>query len=646
MKKILAILLALCLLLALTACGEEEEPETEQGIQFVNGFDWTLTEVYVVPSDESEWGNALFESMDAGDQGYLYAEARFGSREVVVDILAYDEDNDQFSAMNIVLKDGDTVMLQLDEEYNFAVYVNETEKYTGEWLRGDTPDEPVEPDVPDEPVVEGPVDFSETDVTGFWDYADYDAWLVLKDDATWAIYNGDAGLVAEGYQSDSLTQLDLYDDNHELYDILYVTDMENLPLGEGILRSDNMGLLYFQGGLDDPEYAFLLDAPQEAWFEQLGYGVNYALGDGAVKVNDAAFAYSDDSGDYGTFPATVSLELLSYNDTRDGYVEIELAETIFLDAAEYPSFTFLYNYVLGMEHGLFDYYTGYQLQGHLVQGDSSRGENHAYYEYESLGRTICVDYNYSTNWQPLNDNSYLYESVIFVRMPADYDGILYGLVDSYPDYDTYIGRGDPGDSFVTLPDWYKYALFCQVNHPTSGGSSSNSFTYEGIYDTSDGYLRIYSDGTFDVAFYDGETYNYGTYSADADGITLATEGGDILFFVLDEYGNLFGGEDVGTLPRVDPSTISTLGASLDTFLAGDWYYSDQGAVLSFYTDGTYLWDFGDYVEYGTYVFDGAWVEFESDGEGETWGEAYYNAEEDILICTGDAGSYYYRSEDF
>ncbi len=265
-------------------------------------------------------------------------------------------------------------------------------------------------------------------------------------------------------------------------------------------------------------------------------------------------------------------------------------------------------------------------------------------------------------------------------------------------------------------------------------SSRPGSEYWGVYETPDGYLRVYEDGTFDVTDFDGQVYNSGNWESD-DGLSLYSEGQG-QFFVLDENNNLYGGGDFATLIRVDKYDIFTApsdghdksdylgfwkysngyilqiseydewnlytadgmtmltwgpveydeeaaylvngdgssgggvlrfdesgnltdsgealtywgeflfgggpeGQLNNSYMEGEWLYSDQENILYFDGVDKYVWEFPEYTEEGTYSFDGEYVTFYT---GEGTGEARLDLESGQLFMTGDAGSYYYRNE--
>lgn len=107
---------------------------------------------------------------------------------------------------------------------------------------------------------------------------------------------------------------------------------------------------------------------------------------------------------------------------------------------------------------------------------------------------------------------------------------------------------------LTACNGSKEANNTSTNNPnpsqnTNQTGDSNVSEYSGTYESSDGYLIIYDDATFEMTDYDGSVYNSGTCSF-KDGLALISEVGETLFLVPDGDGNLYGGEDTGTFFRV------------------------------------------------------------------------------------------------
>ncbi len=203
---------------------------------------------------------------------------------------------------------------------------------------------------------------------------------------------------------------------------------------------------------------------EEPYFEKKGWYANYTLDEGGTYMDNCVYAYTKDGEFYARLPATVTITRDSYYDTLDGYVEMEFTKLVYVDKGDYPMFMFENKFTIGMIQNLYDYHTGYWLPDTRTYGDSNRGENYFYYEYESQGRQVHVEFNYSTDWERHEDDSYTLTMDFFIRMPADYDGIAIAQVEVYPDYESMMNRSDPGEE-LRPPEGHllKNALICLVN---------------------------------------------------------------------------------------------------------------------------------------------------------------------------------------
>ncbi len=206
-------------------------------------------------------------------------------------------------------------------------------------------------------------------------------------------------------------------------------------------------------------------AASSAYLEQMGAEINYAFGDGEVFMEAGAYVHTLDGKNYATIPLTLEMSLDSVNDTKDGFVEIEFTKTVHLDSENYPDFMSGNDWTLGMSEILCDYYTGFEFNSAVVDGDIDKGENYHYYEYVSQGRKICVEYNFSAEWFQKKDGSYILEQQTFLRVPSDYDGILYGQRKAYPDYESCVaGNTYPEDSMYLLSgERLQDIVLCRVN---------------------------------------------------------------------------------------------------------------------------------------------------------------------------------------
>ncbi len=309
----------------------------------------------------------------------------------------------------------------------------------------------------------------------------------------------------------------------------------------------------------------------------------------------------------------------------------------------------------------------------------------------------------------------------------EYNGEIYGT-GYYQSADGLTLELDDGGTMFFVLDEYGNLYGGEDNGTYTKQTDEN--VYVGIWINDDKIIRIYADGTFELDDINNGVYGKGNYLAD-DGLTLELDDGGTMFFVLDEYGNLYGGEDYGTYRKTENNENPTIPAStperymgfwkypdgtilemkeeewnlysrdgltlyqygpveyedghaflmkpnggsgggvlgfdgngrlmdgeqelswhgkflfentnLNFFIEGEWLYSEQENILWFDGESRFVWEFADHGEEGTYEFDGENLYLYYDDEGYTY--AIMN-EEGCIIVEGDAGSYYYRNDDF
>ncbi len=435
MKKVFVILLALSLLCGFAACEKEEK-----GIAIVNDLGVDLENIYIVRAGAEDWGEPLIGYLDAGVGAFVYLGNSLGGREFTVDLRAVDVEGDAYEFSNVYMMDGDSCSLQFAEGEVIA-YVDVHGRNVGSWIIAE-----------DEP---------EMDVVGIWEYDAYYIYLILDEDDSYAEVSAEDGhVIDEGkytVDGESLILTSGYGDPER-----------TMSIYEDLLVDADGDSLSYAGSKDGKLYneiLGLISSANMAYFDMMGFGANYSLDEGSVLMDNAVYVFAQDGLYYDSVPALVSISLDSYNDTQDGFVEIEFTKTVYIDRDDYPEFMFYNDFDIGMTHKLFDYYTGHFLPDSAVYGNTSRGDNYFYYEYESQDRTICVDYNYSTEWTRHEDDSYTFEQQNFIRMPADYDGIIYGHLEAYPDYQSCVdAREYPVELISPMDDSdAENALLCCVN---------------------------------------------------------------------------------------------------------------------------------------------------------------------------------------
>ncbi len=303
-----------------------------------------------------------------------------------------------------------------------------------------------------------------SDLLGVWEFSLEETYLLFYEDSTWETITFEGEKLENGAYKFDGQQVILALSGK----IITLTWDEDGDLADG----ENNLLLLYVCDFESEEYRQYLAYLEslKCYFEDQGYEINYAFGDDWVFQNNGAFLVVNNGQHSGRMDVIVKLEQDSFNDTKDGYVEIEFTKTVYMDCEGQPDFVKnASSYTAAVTNGLYDYYRGYVLRCESAYGDSSRGDNAFYYEYESQGRTICVDYNYSTEWEQYADGSVAVITHNFIRMPADYDGIIYAVTEAYPDFATYAqsisgNPGDSGENIATMQDSdVQNAIFCRVH---------------------------------------------------------------------------------------------------------------------------------------------------------------------------------------
>ncbi len=330
------------------------------------------------------------------------------------------------------------------------------------------------PEVPDTVVTTSPdKPEEEVNLTGIWEYEDLDAYLLIFEDMGWKIvFNITETTVAGTCQYTDSKDIKLLSNetDEEFFDMLVLHDENGKLLPDGVVYSENYGSMTFFCSFGDEEHKDLIDflmgnVIPTPYFEEMGYKINYELGEGGFYKKNVGYAFTENGKHYGRIPTTVTIKEKSFNDTKDGYVEIEILKTVYFDVGDYPDFMFSNKFTIGHSTNIYDYYTGYWLRGTPSYGDTSRGDNYFFYEYESQGRQVKIEYNFSTKWTRHNDTSYTLDMEFFFRMPADYDGIIMGIPEAYANYKAYqASLTDPGDTLEIIEDSVaEKALFCRIH---------------------------------------------------------------------------------------------------------------------------------------------------------------------------------------
>lgn len=107
MKKTIAILLAVLLMVGLCACGESNAED----IAFKNDLDSELHGVHITDSSESEWGDPLnYAKLSAGSTIYIDF-AKFAGESGLYDIGLIDGNSVNYDVYEVTLNIGDKVTI-------------------------------------------------------------------------------------------------------------------------------------------------------------------------------------------------------------------------------------------------------------------------------------------------------------------------------------------------------------------------------------------------------------------------------------------------------------------------------------------------------------------------------------------------------
>ena len=318
MKKVLSILLIGIMLLSLTACGGEK------GVRIVNDLGYDLLEVSFTPSSHDFWGDDLLPS--AAEDGSITVmlsgyEAEEGE---TFDLRAVDVDEYVYEFYDMAISDGDTITMSWPDNSDPVAIITPA--------KGDPVTVPGIMTIP-EPA---PAEF-----LGCWKYDDYDMYVVLYEDMSWQLLDGEgATYMNPSYvYEDSVVYL-LDEDGSDYLSLFFdggvLTDSDGdtlspspWPTGEGEARASDVG---------DDDGGYSLGGAYDNDDEEMSY-VFYS--DGTVVMSD--FEFSDEGtytvdGDYILMEFEGQFPYEAYYDSSDDSFQVDGLDGWFyyFDDAWYP----------------------------------------------------------------------------------------------------------------------------------------------------------------------------------------------------------------------------------------------------------------------------------------------------------------------
>ncbi len=242
----------------------------------------------------------------------------------------------------------------------------------------------------------------------------------------------------------------------------------------------------------------------------------------------------------------------------------------------------------------------------------------------------------SGTWELLDEGILLtFEDETVAFLIPDGEGNLYGG-DDFGTLFPAFGEDTPDEIIFNafVGGWYLFGDLnaeCLVIYPDGTFEAVSAWQEDGMgqFIVCDGVTYGGDDGILYLTDYWGE--DFGCAILGQEGLTLELAEG-YAYFV--EY------EDAVFYRESDSMSLEGQPMEEDgnSFLVGDWIYSEDGVVLSFDAQGNFIWITPDGIDEGTYFFDGEIVTFFQDGSPVAQG--YLDSDDDLHV--DEESGYYYK----
>lgn len=267
--------------------------------------------------------------------------------------------------------------------------------------------------------------------------------LILYPDNSWRLCDRVGKLVAEGIITTAGPGgFTLWIDGE---DVAFLIINDDGSMGISILDSVAVPTEDFSFFYREEDSSYSEDTPYADRYDLIP---NYDIAQMETFPLSAGGAYYVEGGpQYGAVAVNWQIGQDSYTVTEDGIKEIAFTAICSPASTYIPGFVAPGNSVgYHCNWAMFDYYTGYQLFFPSLSGDADMTQNVYNFTYPVQGEEVSLEVRYSTKWQTLSNNTCILTMQMFVRMPQDYDGLVFSAFDTHFDYASYAASLEEEDA--------------------------------------------------------------------------------------------------------------------------------------------------------------------------------------------------------